>query len=86
MSPAERYEIVVDFSDANGSTIKLMAFNSEIESHTYPNGLSGNIYWISPLLDDYDTSDFDIMTFDIGDSYCKCSYELQSRTNRNCQG
>jgi bilirubin oxidase len=66
MSPAERYEIVVDFSDANGSTLKLMAFNSEIESHTYPNGLSGNIYWISPLLDDYDTSDFDIMTFNIG--------------------
>jgi len=66
MSPAERYEIVVDFSNANGSTIKLMAFNSEIESHTYPNGLSGNIYWISPLLDDYDTSDFEIMTFDIG--------------------
>jgi hypothetical protein len=66
MSPAERYEIVVDFSNANGSTIKLMAFNSEIDSHTYPNGLSGNIYWISPLLDDYDTSDFEIMTFDIG--------------------
>jgi len=67
MSPAERYEIVVDFSNAYGSTIKLMAFNSEIESHTYPNGLSGTIYWISPLLDDYDTSDFEIMTFDIGD-------------------
>ena len=66
MSPAERYEIVVDFSNANGSTLKMMAFNSEIDSHTYPNGLSGNIYWISPLLDDYDTSDFEIMTFDIG--------------------
>ena len=67
ISPAERYEIVVDFSDVNGDTIKLMSFNSEIESHTYPNGLSGTIYWISPLLDDYDTSDFEIMTFDIGD-------------------
>jgi bilirubin oxidase len=67
MSPAERYEIVVDFSNAYGSTIKLMAFNSEIESHTYPNGLPGTIYWISPLLDDYDTSNFEIMTFDIGD-------------------
>jgi len=66
MSPAERYEIVVDFSDVNGGTIKLMAFNSEIESRTYPNGLSGTIYWISPLLDDYDTSDFEIITFDIG--------------------
>ena len=67
MSPAERYEIVVDFSDANGSTIKLVSFNSEIESHIYPNGLSGTIYWISPILDDYDTTDFDIMTFNIGD-------------------
>ena len=67
MSPAERYEIVVDFSDVNGDTIKLMSFNSEIESHTYPNGFSGTIYWILPLLDDYDISDFDIMTFDIGD-------------------
>ena len=66
ISPAERYEIVVDFSDAQGGLIKLMAFNSEIESHIYPNELPGNIYWISVLLDDYDTSDFDIMTFDIG--------------------
>ncbi len=66
MSPAERYEIIVDFSDANGSTIKLMSFNSEIESHIYPNGLSGTIYWISPILDVYDTTDFDIMTFNIG--------------------
>jgi len=67
ISPAERYEIVVDFSDAKGNSIKLMSFNSEIESHTYSNRLSGTIYWVSPLLDDYDTSDFDIMTFDIGD-------------------
>jgi len=67
ISPAERYEIVVDFSDALGDTLKLRAFNSEIESHTYPNGLSGNIYWISPLLDDYDISDFDIMTISVGE-------------------
>ena len=58
MSPAERYEIIVDFSDAIGDTVKLISFNSEIESHIYPNGLPGNIYWISPLLDDYDISDF----------------------------
>ncbi|MCZ6702874.1 MAG: hypothetical protein O6940_07510 [Ignavibacteria bacterium] len=68
MSPAERYEIVVDFGDANGSTIKLVSFNSEIESHIYTNGLSGTIYWISPILDDYDTTDFDILTFNFGDT------------------
>jgi FtsP/CotA-like multicopper oxidase with cupredoxin domain len=68
MSPAERYEIVVNFSDALGDTLKLRAFNSEIESHIYPNGLSGNIYWISPLMDDFDSSDFDIMTINIGES------------------
>lgn len=67
MSPAERYELVVDFSDANGSTIKLMSFNSEIESHAYPNGFSGTIYWVSQIIDDYDISDFDVMTFIIGD-------------------
>jgi hypothetical protein len=67
MSPAERYEIIVDFSDAFGDTLQLMALNSEIESHIYPNGLSGNIYWTSPLLDDYDISDFEIMTISIGE-------------------
>ena len=66
ISPAERYEIVVDFSDANGSVIDLMSFNSEIESHSYPNGLTGNIYWVSPIQDAYDITDFHVMTFDIG--------------------
>ena len=84
MSPAERYEIVVDFSDAIGNTIKLMSFNSEIESHTYPNGLPGNIYWISPLLDDYDISDFEIMTIYIGEPTLEPVTEFdQELTNIN---
>lgn len=66
ISPAERYEIVVDFSDANGSVIDLMSFNSEIEFHSYGNGLTGNIYWVSPIQDAYDVTDFLVMTFDIG--------------------
>jgi len=65
ISPAERYEIIVDFSDDLGNTIQLMSYNSEIESFTFPNGLSGNIYWISPLQDEFDVSDFEIMTFNI---------------------
>ena len=64
---AERYEIIVDFSSDQGSSIDLMAFNSEIELFNYPTGGGlGNVYWNPPLQDNYDISNFEIMTFNIG--------------------
>ncbi|MBL4703044.1 MAG: multicopper oxidase domain-containing protein [Flavobacteriales bacterium] len=67
ITPAERYEIIVDFSADQGDTLQLMAFNSEFEPFLYPTGGGlGNIYWNPPLQDSYDISDFEIMTFNVG--------------------
>ncbi|PCI96122.1 MAG: oxidase [Flavobacteriales bacterium] len=67
ITPGERYEIIVDFTGNQGSTIQLKAFNSEIEPFNYPTGGGlGNVYWNPPLQDNYDVSDFEIMTFNIG--------------------
>jgi len=67
IAAAERYEIIVDFSSDQGDTLQLIAFNSEIEPFNYPTGGGlGNIYWNPPLQDNYDVSDFEIMTFNVG--------------------
>jgi len=68
ITPAERYEIIVDFSGEQGQSFQLMAFNSEIEPFNYGmmGGGTGNVYWNPPLQDNYDVSDFEIMTFNIG--------------------
>lgn len=67
LTPAERYEIIVDFSGNQGQSIQLKAFNSEIEPFNYnPGGGLGNVYWNPPLQDNYDITDFEIMNFDIG--------------------
>ncbi len=67
VAAAERYEIIVDFSGDQGQNLQLMAFNSEFESFNYPTGGGlGNVYWNPPLQDNYDVSDFEIMTFNIG--------------------
>lgn len=66
ISPGERYEVIVDFTGDNGDVVDLMAYNSEIEAFDFgPPGV-GNVYWNPMLLDNFDTQDFEIMTFNIG--------------------
>ena len=66
ISPGERYEIIVDFTGDNGSVVDLMAYNSEIEPFDFgPIGI-GNVYWNPLLQDNFDTLNFEIMTFNVG--------------------
>ena len=66
ISPGERYEIIVDFTGNNGDIVQLMAYNSEIEPFNFgPLGI-GNVYWNPLLQDNFDTLNFEIMTFSIG--------------------
>ena len=59
----------MNFTGDSGQVIQLMAYNSEIEPFNYPTGGGlGNVYWNPPLQDNYDVSDFEIMTFNIGDT------------------
>jgi bilirubin oxidase len=58
ISPAERVEIVVDFSQDLGDVIALKSYASELVA-LMP-------VFVPALLDDMDTLDYDIMTFNVG--------------------
>lgn len=58
ISPAERVEIVVDFSADNGSIITLMSYGAEL----YPI----MPVFVEGLVDDLDTTNYNIMTFNVG--------------------
>lgn len=58
ISPAERVEIVVDFSQDLGNVITLKSYASEL--------IAIMPVFVPALLDDMDTLDYDIMTFNIG--------------------
>ncbi len=61
LGPAERAEILVDFSaDATGTALRLQSYSGEVFSALFTGNMGAN------LADDLDQTTFDIMTFEVG--------------------
>lgn len=58
ISPAERAELVIDFSNDQGQTVNLMSYASEL--------VPIQPVFVPPLMDGLDTLDYKIMSFEIG--------------------
>ncbi len=62
LGPAERAEILVDFSgDSTGDSLKLQSFSGEVFGRLFTGNMGAN------LADALDNATFDIMSFEVGD-------------------